>query len=610
MLYDKHLLFLFQMTQEPVHNLRMNENITRELLHEGTSQSPIRDHNSQYYPCADCERVFSSPGGLKQHQHTHKSVKPFQCDVCKKSYTQFSNLCRHKRMHLECQQQLECFQCNMTFTNLSSLSRHRQHCVANSNKETHGNNRGTLAVDAEFRPDSFSKTKVAYPVPFYPVPTLPMHLSPISKNHSVPSNEAMFNHHMQYQRHFQYYGRPSSTGSEERSLDSSGIVSDRSATPNSMASDKTETEFNRSTSPISLDDKEFKSCTRLISPLSSSSDERLVIDEHFRRSVSPEVDVEHLSEEDKSNNQAEMLCQSRQLSQDNGPYDLSIRKESPDNLYIKKSGCYDLPMDLSVSNKPQNESRKTHIFGPPKSFPIFAHLDHFTANTHFIQNMANMVAIQKMMMMENTVKPSVDNFMGHMMQTEVKNQRFVSSPNEKSDKPKRQLSPQERYTCKFCNRMFPRAANLNRHLRTHTGERPYKCKSCDRSFSISSNLQRHVKNIHNKEKPFQCTQCDRTFGQQTNLDRHMYTHLEDSMDTNRQLSTPDFIHVKESQGSRDCSFSSENASLSFKPYEEQFLLRPEYIEKDDSQNSKKRQRTGDIDNDDEIQPSEKRICVN
>lgn len=76
----------------------------------------------------------------------------------------------------------------------------------------------------------------------------------------------------------------------------------------------------------------------------------------------------------------------------------------------------------------------------------------------------------------------------------------------------------------FFLQVFPRSANLTRHLRTHTGEQPYKCKYCERSFSISSNLQRHVRNIHNKEKPFKCHICDRCFGQQTNLDRHLMKH--------------------------------------------------------------------------------------
>ncbi|XP_045065354.1 histone-lysine N-methyltransferase PRDM16-like isoform X2 [Coregonus clupeaformis] len=87
----------------------------------------------------------------------------------------------------------------------------------------------------------------------------------------------------------------------------------------------------------------------------------------------------------------------------------------------------------------------------------------------------------------------------------------------------------ERYTCRYCGKIFPRSANLTRHLRTHTGEQPYRCKYCDRSFSISSNLQRHVRNIHNKEKPFKCHLCNRCFGQQTNLDRHLKKHEHENL---------------------------------------------------------------------------------
>lgn len=90
------------------------------------------------------------------------------------------------------------------------------------------------------------------------------------------------------------------------------------------------------------------------------------------------------------------------------------------------------------------------------------------------------------------------------------------------------LKNKDRYSCKFCGKVFPRSANLTRHLRTHTGEQPYKCKYCERSFSISSNLQRHVRNIHNKERPFKCNLCERCFGQQTNLDRHLKKHEADA----------------------------------------------------------------------------------
>ena len=109
-------------------------------------------------------------------------------------------------------------------------------------------------------------------------------------------------------------------------------------------------------------------------------------------------------------------------------------------------------------------------------------------------------------------------------QTSSSNSSNSSSSGNSIVAPVVSAKPRDRYSCKFCGKVFPRSANLTRHLRTHTGEQPYKCKYCERSFSISSNLQRHVRNIHNKEKPFKCPLCERCFGQQTNLDRHLKKH--------------------------------------------------------------------------------------
>ncbi|VDO14423.1 unnamed protein product [Rodentolepis nana] len=88
-------------------------------------------------------------------------------------------------------------------------------------------------------------------------------------------------------------------------------------------------------------------------------------------------------------------------------------------------------------------------------------------------------------------------------------------------------SSKSRYQCPHCQKVFPRSANLNRHLRTHTGEQPYSCSKCHRRFSISSNMQRHVRNIHQLERPFVCSFCGRAFAQRTNLERHLRHHANE-----------------------------------------------------------------------------------
>lgn len=53
-------------------------------------------------------------------------------EVCHKSYTQFSNLCRHKRMHADCRTQIKCKDCAQMFSTTSSLNKHRRFCEGKS----------------------------------------------------------------------------------------------------------------------------------------------------------------------------------------------------------------------------------------------------------------------------------------------------------------------------------------------------------------------------------------------------------------------------------------------------------------------------------------------
>ncbi|XP_065700553.1 histone-lysine N-methyltransferase MECOM isoform X6 [Patagioenas fasciata] len=265
------------------------------------------------------------------------------------------------------------------------------------------------------------------------------------------------------------------------------------------------------------------------------------------------------------------------------PFDLTIKRKEekpltpiPSKPAAPSATSQDQPLDLSMgsrsraSSTKQTEPRKNHVFGEKKGGDLEqrkvseSSLQH-ARPTPFFMDPIYRVEKRKLTdpleaLKEKYLRPS-PGFLFHP-QFQLPDQRIWMSAIENMAEKLESFSAlkpeaneliqsvpsmfnfrappsalpetllrkgKERYTCRYCGKIFPRSANLTRHLRTHTGEQPYRCKYCDRSFSISSNLQRHVRNIHNKEKPFKCHLCDRCFGQQTNLDRHLKKHENGNM---------------------------------------------------------------------------------
>jgi len=66
--------------------------------------------------------------------------------------------------------------------------------------------------------------------------------------------------------------------------------------------------------------------------------------------------------------------------------------------------------------------------------------------------------------------------------------------------------------------------DLERHSRSHRGEKPYKCYVCGRPFAMSHHLNNHMV-THTGVRAYSCLVCSKRFAQTFSLKRHMRMHL-------------------------------------------------------------------------------------
>ncbi|TNN86115.1 Transcription factor HIVEP3 [Liparis tanakae] len=126
---------------------------------------------------------------------------------------------------------------------------------------------------------------------------------------------------------------------------------------------------------------------------------------------------------------------------------------------------------------------------------------------------------------------------------------------EGATKQKRERKPQRpgKYVCTYCGRACAKPSVLQKHIRSHTGERPYPCAPCGFSFKTKSNLYKHRKSHTHRVKAGLALGEPRTVEEQVTESEDETRQLVSSSSLADRQSSVASIKSPDTDGVKDCT---------------------------------------------------------
>ncbi|KAL4623444.1 ras-responsive element-binding protein 1 [Arapaima gigas] len=162
--------------------------------------------------------------------------------------------------------------------------------------------------------------------------------------------------------------------------------------------------------------------------------------------------------------------------------------------------------DESQDSSKKRGKKRPH---PTKDQPENSLAESTVAGGIDLESSGEFASVEKMLATTDANKFSPYLQPSGMMPAKEEPERPSTSEDEKDgQEDKQRLRPQtkgkknayssslQKMTCPYCPRVFPWASSLQRHMLTHTGQKPYPCPQCDAFFSTKSNCERHLLRKH------------------------------------------------------------------------------------------------------------------
>ncbi|XP_062386063.1 transcription factor HIVEP3 [Sardina pilchardus] len=176
-------------------------------------------------------------------------------------------------------------------------------------------------------------------------------------------------------------------------------------------------------------------------------------------------------------------------------------------------GCSSQPSASQQSKPAQDADSEQHRHGTPSKPPRRQHLERKRLRLQRRQAQdAGSLKDDKLTRKTNDAGPFPGNESGSSVQDSTDAPVPSSSSSAPSHgteeaqegmpKQKRERKPQKpgKYVCSYCGRACAKPSVLQKHIRSHTGERPYPCAPCGFSFKTKSNLYKHRKSHTHRVK--------------------------------------------------------------------------------------------------------------